>query len=154
MVTALSSSRIGSSSLQEPWVSPPSPTPVSLAPVVLDSLPASALQPSSSSVGVLVAQATPVKPPVPFTFLPLLVPKVVPPVTLVAPAIPASPPVTIARSDSSDGHGFAAAPLPSSSGFAPPGSVPLLVGYGLDPSSSLSSQALAAPVEEKKSSEG
>jgi hypothetical protein len=74
---------------------------------------------------------------------------VVPPV---APAIPASPPVTIARSDSSDGPGFAAAPLPSSSGFAPPGSIPLLVGSGLDPYS-LSSQALAAPVEKKKSAQ-
>jgi hypothetical protein len=69
------------------------------------------------------------------------------------PAIPASPPVTIAGSDSSDGPRFAAAPLPSSSGFAPPGSVPLLVGSGLDPSSSLSSQAPAAPVEKKKSAQ-
>jgi hypothetical protein len=114
----------------------------------------------------LVAQAAPVKPLVPFTFLPLLVPEVVPLVNLVAPAIPASPPVTIAGSDSSDGPGFAAAPLPCSSGFALPSSVPLLVGSGLDPSSSLSSQAPAAlvekkfaqtpavPVEEKKFSEG
>jgi hypothetical protein len=55
LVTALSSFGIGSSSLQEPRVSPPSPTPVSLPPVVLDSLSAPAPQPSSSSVGVLVA---------------------------------------------------------------------------------------------------
>jgi hypothetical protein len=103
--------------------------------VVLDSLSAPALLPSSSSVGVLVAQAAPIKPPVPFTFLPLLVPEVVPLVTLVAPAIPASCPVNIAGSDSSDG------------------SVPLLVGSGLDPSSSLSSQAPAAPVEKKKSAQ-
>jgi hypothetical protein len=68
---------------------------------------------------------------------------VVPPVILVAPAFPASPPVTIAGSDSSDGPGFATDPLPRSSGFAPPGSVTLLVGSGLDPSSSLSSQAPA-----------
>jgi hypothetical protein len=121
--------------------------------VVLDSLSAPALLPSSSSVGVLVAQAAPSKPPVPFTFLPLLVPEVVPLVTLVAPAIPASCPVNIAGSDSSDGPGFVAAPVPSSSGFAPPGSVPLLVGSGLDPSSSLSSQAPAAPVEKKKSAQ-
>jgi hypothetical protein len=71
----------------------------------------------------------------------------------IAPAIPASPPVTIAGSDSSDGPGFAADPLPSSSGFAPPGSAPLLVGSGLDPSFSLSSQAPAAPVEKKKSAQ-
>jgi hypothetical protein len=99
---------------------------------------------SSSSVGVLVAQASP--------------------------AILASLPVTTAGSYSSDGLGFAAAPLPCNSGFAPPGSVPLLVGSGLDssvPVSSLSSQAPAVlvekkkyvqtptvPVEEKKSSEG
>jgi len=76
---------------------------------------------------------------------------VVPLVTLVAPAIPASSPVTIAGSDSSDGPGIAAAPLPSNSGFAPPGAVPLLVGFGLDPSSSLSSQSPATPVEKKKS---
>jgi len=82
LVMALSSSGIGSSSLQEPRVSPLSP-----ASVVLDSLPAPAPQPSSSSVGVLVAQAAPVKPPVPFTSPPLLVPEVVPPVILVAPAI-------------------------------------------------------------------
>jgi hypothetical protein len=55
LVTALSSFGIGSSSLQEPRVSPPSLTPVSLPLVVLDSLPAPAPQPSSSSVGVLVA---------------------------------------------------------------------------------------------------
>jgi hypothetical protein len=42
LVTALSSSRIGSSSLQEPQVSPPSPAPVSVAPMVLDSFPAPA----------------------------------------------------------------------------------------------------------------
>jgi len=62
--------------------------------------------------------------------------------------------VTIAGSDSSDGPGFAADPLPRSSGFAPPGSVTLLVGSGLDPSSSLSSQAPATPVEKKKFSKG